>query len=338
MGPLTEGLTALTELIDALADLAADSPWAYLLVLGLAAFDAVLPILPGESAVLVAAVLAGSGRLDIVTVILAAGVGAFLGDNLAYWIGRTAGRPLILRLLGGRAERLEWVREQSHRRGGSLILVGRFVPGGRTAVALGAGVLHYPWPRYLAYDAAAASLWALQAALPGYIGGVLFADRPWLGLLMGAGLALLLAGTLALVRRVRGGPPAPDRPPPSGAPAAGSDAPGLGARPSAARQQGRGSDHEPDAGPGQERGPQEAELADPQQVTQPRGHGLAGEGPGAGGREHGQDVPARPTPDEQVGAGVERADQQGEDDAGVEEQVAQVVRHRPTDRLRPPRP
>ena len=198
---LTEILTWLSELIDSLAALVTDSPITYVVLFALAAIDPILPILPAEAAVTAAAVLAGQGHLSIGAVMLAAGLGAFVGDNVAYWIGRAAGRPLVMRVLRGRSDRLAVVEEQFRRRGGVLIIVGRFIPGGRTAVAVGAGVLHFDWLRFLAYDAVAASIWAFQAALPGYIGGVVVADRPWLAMLVGFGLSMLLAASIALAQR-----------------------------------------------------------------------------------------------------------------------------------------
>jgi membrane protein DedA with SNARE-associated domain len=203
MDLISDVLSALDSLTQTLAALVTDSPWTYLIVFGLVALDVLFPVLPAEASVLIAAVLAGTGQLSIAWVVVAAGLGAFIGDNVAYWIGRTAGRPIIERLLRGHGERIEQVSAQFHDRGGSFIIIGRFVPGGRTAVSVGAGVLHYPWARFMAYDAVAAVIWALQAAIPGYIGGVVFADRPWIGLAIGVLLAVLITVTIEGLRRYR---------------------------------------------------------------------------------------------------------------------------------------
>ena len=90
-------------------------------------------------------------------------------------------------------------------------------------MSIGAGVLHYPWGRFIAYDAVAAVIWALQAALPGYIGGVVFADRPWIGLAIGIVLAVVVTVTIEGIRRsARGdgpqGPSIPGRAAATGAP------------------------------------------------------------------------------------------------------------------------
>lgn len=335
MDALLELLGSLARLVDSLTDLVTDSPWTYLLILALAAFDAVLPILPGESVVLVAAVLAGAGRLDLLSVALAAGVGAFLGDNLAYAVGRLAGRPLVLRLMRGREERLHEVAAQFEARGGSLIVVGRFVPGGRTAVAIGAGVLHYPWPRYALFASAAAALWALQASVPGYVGGVLFADRPWLGLLIGAALAIALALAIELVRRRRLASEARARAgAASGPPGPRLDASRVASLGPAGPPHRQGEDDEADAGPGAHRGGGQPELADPQEVTDPRPEGLAQESAQAGRAQHGQDMPSAAPADEQVRGGVEGAHEDGQDETRAQDGLERVAGHRPTRRPR----
>ncbi|MDH4143101.1 MAG: DedA family protein [Chloroflexota bacterium] len=212
MEVLTDIVTWATQLIDSLSALVTDAPITYLVIFGMAAFDVIFPILPSEAVVTAAAVLAGQGRLNVIWVMVAAGIGAFVGDNVAYWIGRAAGRPLVEKVLRGNTSQLEAVREHLHERGGMFVIIGRFVPGGRTVVALGAGVLHFSWPTYLAYDAAAAVIWAIQAALPGFIGGSLIQDRPWLAMLFGFSLSVLIAGGVALVQRRRSGKRTPEVP------------------------------------------------------------------------------------------------------------------------------
>jgi len=134
---------------------------------------------------------------------VAAALGAFVGDNIAYWIGRFAGRPVVLRVLRGDTRRLEAAEDQFHRQGGLFVIVGRFIPGGRTATAIGAGVLHFSWPKFVVYDALAAVVWAFQAALPGFIGGRLISDKPWLALLFGFVLSATLAVSIYLFQRWR---------------------------------------------------------------------------------------------------------------------------------------
>lgn len=212
MNQIVDLFTRLTEWLDSLLALVTDSPITYVAIFVMAALDVIAPIIPAEATVTASAVLAGQGQLNIVWVMIAAGLGAFLGDNVAYWIGRAAGRPLVQRVLRGNTEQLDVVQEQFDRRGGIFIIIGRFIPGGRTAVAIGAGVLHFSWPRFILYDGLAAIVWAFQAALPGFIGGALIQDRPWLAMLIGFGLSALLAGGMYLFQRWRDGSRARETP------------------------------------------------------------------------------------------------------------------------------
>ena len=104
------------------------------------------------------------------------------------------------KVLRGSTEQLDDVQAQFDRRGGLFIIIGRFIPGGRTAVAVGAGILHFPWLQFIVYDAIAAVIWAFQAAIPGFIGGRLIQDQPWLAMVFGFALSAALAVGIALAQ------------------------------------------------------------------------------------------------------------------------------------------
>jgi membrane-associated protein len=176
---------------ESLVDLASGSAWTYALVFALATLDVLAPILPSESLVVAAAALSASGRLNVVMVAVAAAAGAFLGDNLAFLCGRLLDTRMRrwLEATPRRRERLRWVEQQLDRRGGTIIVGSRFVPGGRTATMLGAGLLEMPWRRFVAFDLAAAIIWAFYGTAIGYFGGTAFEDEP----VVGVGLALALA-------------------------------------------------------------------------------------------------------------------------------------------------
>jgi membrane-associated protein len=179
--------------LDGLLDTAAGSDWTYLAVFTSAVLDAGLPVVPSETTLVAAAALAASGRLELWLIVLAAAAGAFIGDNVVYLIGRTIGPRLH------RSERLRdklaWAEKQLDERGGTIVLVSRFIPGGRTATMLGAGALGMRWRRFALYDGAASILWACYGGSIGYLGGSAFEDQP----LLGVGVALGLALTLALL-------------------------------------------------------------------------------------------------------------------------------------------
>lgn len=177
------------------------SAWAYVVVLLFAIFDALVPVVPSETAVITAGVVAAAGHLSLSLVIAAAAAGAFAGDNSAYGIGRRWGARAQERFFHGEKAqgRVDWAKAKLDERGGELIAVARFVPGGRTAVTLTAGLTHFPWRRFALFDSIAAVIWAGYAALLGYFGGHAFQDQAWKGLLLALGIAFAVTlGTEAL--------------------------------------------------------------------------------------------------------------------------------------------
>jgi membrane protein DedA with SNARE-associated domain len=187
-----------------LTDYVSGSPWTYGVVFGLAALDVVFPLVPSETSVILAGVLAATGDLMLFAVILAAGAGAVLGDNVSYWLGRYAGPWIVRRFFRGeRRKRVDWAERQVQERGGYLILVGRFIPGGRTVVTLACGLLEMRWHRFIAFDLAAGLLWASYAALLGYFGGKAFEEQPWKGFLVAFAVALAITGGVEVYRWLR---------------------------------------------------------------------------------------------------------------------------------------
>ena len=178
------------------------SGWAYLIVFVLAYLDALVPVVPSETSVITAGVVASAGELNLPLIVGAAASGAFLGDNTAYFIGRRFGARINERFFSGEKarKRTEWAQQQVSERGGELIAIARFIPGGRTVVTLSAGTLGYPWRRFVLFDAAAALGWALYASLLGYFGGHAFEAAPWKGLLLALGIAFSVAGAIEVVR------------------------------------------------------------------------------------------------------------------------------------------
>jgi len=189
-----------------LVDLVSGSPWTYAAIFGIAALDAVFPLVPSETAVITAGVIAASGDLILGLVFVSAAAGALVGDNTAYLIGSRIGRPGAERVLrGDRGRRsLDWAERVLNERGGLLIVVARFIPGGRTAITLTSGIVAYPWrSRFLPFDAVAAVSWALYCSLLGYFGGRAFEHQPWKGLLIAFAIAGGITLTVELVRHLR---------------------------------------------------------------------------------------------------------------------------------------
>jgi membrane-associated protein len=191
-------------LFQSLTDYVSGSPWTYAFLFGVAALDVVFPLVPSETSVILAGVIASTGDLVLFAVILVAAGGAILGDNTAYVIGRTVGHRLVDRFFSGeRRKRIDWAEQQIEERGGYLILVGRFIPGGRTAVTLACGLLEMRWRRFISFDVAAGLMWASYAALLGYFGGKAFEEQPWKGFVVAFVVALGITGAIELYRWLR---------------------------------------------------------------------------------------------------------------------------------------
>jgi membrane-associated protein len=191
-------------MFNSLLNAVSGSAWTYVLIFGVCAGDAVLPLFPSETVVIAASVLASRGRLEISLVIVAAASGALLGDNTAYALGRSGLRRVVNRLFGSEKnqQRLDWARKQLQHSGAWIIIVARFIPGGRTATTYMSGTLDMPWKRrFLPADAVAAIVWSLYSAALGYFGGSAFEHNLWIPLLIATGASVLVAGLGELVRR-----------------------------------------------------------------------------------------------------------------------------------------
>ena len=194
-------------MFESIVDAVSGSDWSYLIVFAIAMLDAFFPIVPSEATAIAAGVVAGTGGLDVELVILAAAAGAFVGDNISYAGGHFLGEPLQRRFFSGEnaQRRLDWAERTLRRRGWYLIIVARFIPGGRTVTTFTAGFTNaVPWRKFLLYDAVACAIWGSYTVLLGYFGGRSFEEEPWKGLLLAFALALAVTGTVELVRWLRG--------------------------------------------------------------------------------------------------------------------------------------
>jgi membrane protein DedA with SNARE-associated domain len=135
--------------------------------------NAALPV-PGQTVLILAAVYAGAGRLDLAAVVVVALLAAFVGDCLGYLIGRFGGRALVHRYgryVGLTGPRLHRAEEFFARNGGKVVLVARFVDGLRQTNGIIAGTTEMPWRRFLVFNALGAVLWTGAWAAAGYTAG-----------------------------------------------------------------------------------------------------------------------------------------------------------------------
>ena len=193
-------------MFDQFVDWVSGEWWSYLVIFGVSMVDAFFPLVPSETVVITGGVVASSGDLNLLLVIVCASAGAIVGDNVSYWLGALLGERTVKRLFRSDKARhgFEWAEGQLEKRGFYLIVIARFIPGGRTAVTFSSGYTHgMTWRRFIVADVVAGVIWGSYAALLGYVGGKQFEDDPWKGLLLAFVVAVAIAFTVEAVRWLR---------------------------------------------------------------------------------------------------------------------------------------
>ncbi len=148
--------------------------YGYLAIAGLVLIEDFGVPVPGETVLILGAVYAGSGRLSIVLVVLLGFLGAVVGDNIGFALGRFGGRRLVERW--GRyilltPQRLDKATAFFERHGGKVITIARFVEGLRQANGIVAGTTGMHWAKFLAFNALGAALWVGAWSAVGYFSG-----------------------------------------------------------------------------------------------------------------------------------------------------------------------
>jgi len=184
------------------------SPLLYPLLAGLSTLDGVLPMIPSEAAVLAAGVFAHSGTPSLLLVVVATAVGVFVGDHLAYGLSRSVLGPRLISRSKRVSRAVAAAGRRLDRRTTSLIVISRFLPGGRVTMNLACGTARLPLSRFSPASAIAAVAWAAYTAGLGFLGGAAFVENPLLGLVVGLGLSVAFGGIVELIRRRSAGQPA----------------------------------------------------------------------------------------------------------------------------------
>jgi membrane-associated protein len=182
-------------------------PLVYLAVLLVCWGDAFLPILPSETTVMAAGALTVHGHLDLVPLIGSAALGAVAGDMTSATLGRVlprrhnrAARPpgrvgQLTRAIGANLQ--SRVEHNLY----LVLLLARFIPGGRTAVTLGLGRAALPMARLLGPLAVGGTLWALITSMAGRVGATLVFEHPALVGVVAAGVLAIAVAAAALWNR-----------------------------------------------------------------------------------------------------------------------------------------
>jgi membrane-associated protein len=199
--------------------------WAYLALFGLLTVDAMVPVVPIQAIMITSGALTVYGGLDLPLVIAVGALGMFAGDSIAFILGRTAGH-VGNHWLSGRLSALrkrfapknedgapsasktkraaERFTRGLRRPGPLVLLLCRFVPGGRMAAGYHAGRTGYPIKFFVAYDGAAAIAWATYGGLVGHIGGTAITQSAW-RLFAIAATAAVVFGTAGWILALFGG-------------------------------------------------------------------------------------------------------------------------------------
>jgi membrane protein DedA with SNARE-associated domain len=197
-----------------LAESLITSPWLYAVLIAVSCLDSFLPLIPSEAVVVVAGVYAAGGHTDLLLVIAATTLGAFLGDMVPYVVGRLLGARVLKRLPPGTKRRAahDWFTRQLDARGGFVLVTTRFIPVGRYLATLSTGIVGYPLGKYMLFVGFATATWSAYTVLTGYLGGVVFQENTLLAITVGIVLAFMVTGVIEAVRyiRRRGSAVAPD--------------------------------------------------------------------------------------------------------------------------------
>ena len=131
--------------------------------------------LPEETILLIAGYLASVGYLKLPYVLAIVLITTFIGDNMAYWIGRIKGKSLLLKYgkyIFIHKERLEKAEKYFKNHGGKTVFFSRFIIGLRFFGPIIAGSLKMRWRRFLLFNILGILIWVPTVTLIGYFFGI----------------------------------------------------------------------------------------------------------------------------------------------------------------------
>ena len=166
----------------------------YPLVVVLIIADALAPVVPSETVLnLAGAFSASRGVPNVWGVILAATIGAIIGDNICFALGgKLIRRVDNLDPESKSGQAITWVRENMNRGAGAMIIVARFIPWARWVATIVLGSVRYNWFKFFFFDTVGVILWANLSVGMGYLGGRILQDYPLLAMLLGVLLGSLV--------------------------------------------------------------------------------------------------------------------------------------------------
>lgn len=164
----------VTSFLDPLISFVSAHAWLAYLTLFLAALLEAVPVvgsvIPGSTIILALSALVPGGELRLQWVLLAAALGAVLGDGSAYWIGHRQQREILNTWpLTNYPRVVEQSENFFHRFGTWAVFFARFVPPIRAFVPVTAGALGMPPAHFYAINIPAILVWAPAHVLPGVL-------------------------------------------------------------------------------------------------------------------------------------------------------------------------
>lgn len=185
----------------------ADQAWVYPLTSLLVVLDGIFPPVPSEAVLAaLAALWQTTGTPGLGGLFLAGVIGAWLGDQLAYQVGRWIGVERFLR--GPRSTAaIEWARRSLESHGPSFLIVSRYIPVLRVAATMAAGSVGYSRKTYSAVTAVSSVIWTIYMLATGLIAGMWLQENPMaamvLGIVVGIVIGLLVERVSRLILRRR---------------------------------------------------------------------------------------------------------------------------------------
>jgi membrane-associated protein len=178
----------------------------YAAVFALIAVETMGVPVPGETALVAAALLAHEGQMDIVVLVVIASAAAIIGDNIGFTIGRKGGRKLFLRpgpFHGQRLRVLELGEPFFAKHGPKAVFLGRWVSGLRIASAWLAGMNGMSWPVFLLWNALGGIVWASAVGFGVYLAGHVAEDIIKIAGPIAGGAAILALVAFLVIRHRR---------------------------------------------------------------------------------------------------------------------------------------
>ncbi len=166
---------------------------------------------PGETALVLAAVLASQGKLDIVLVIVIASASAIVGDNIGYFLGRKLGRDVLTGPGPLRARRVNVMNTGDRyfkQHGSKTVFIGRWIALIRFAVAWLAGINHMRFRTFFFWNALGGITWATAYGLAGYFGGnavIHVMETVGVGAAIAVGVGIIVLFVMVKLRERRAG-------------------------------------------------------------------------------------------------------------------------------------